>query len=42
VLLDLNLREKFYTAEILRRCCLQADILKMSEAELIIARTMLG
>ena len=42
VLLDINLREKFYTAELLRRCCLQADILKMNEAELIIARTLLG
>ena len=42
VLLDINLREKFYTAELLRRCCLQADIFKMNEAELIIARTLLG
>jgi len=42
VLLDVNLREKFYTADLLRRVCLQADILKMNEAELIIARTMLG
>jgi fructokinase len=42
VLLDVNLREKFYTADLLRRCCLQADILKMNEAELIIARTLLG
>ena len=42
VLLDVNLRGEYYTAELLRRCCLQADILKMNEAELIIARTMLG
>ena len=42
VLLDVNLRETFYTADLLRRCCLQADILKMNEAELIIARTLLG
>jgi fructokinase len=42
VLLDVNLRQSFYTAERLRRCCLQADILKMNEAELIIARTLLG
>ena len=42
VLLDVNLREEFYTADLLRRCCLQADILKMNEAELIIARTLLG
>lgn len=42
VLLDVNLREHFYTAELLRRCCLQADILKINEAELIIARTLLG
>lgn len=42
VLLDLNLRQNFYTADILRRCCLQADILKLNEAELVIARTLLG
>lgn len=42
VLLDVNLRQDFYTADLLRRCCLQADILKMNEAELIIARAMLG
>jgi len=42
VLLDINLREDYYTADLLRRCCLQADILKMNEAELIIARTLLG
>ncbi len=42
VLLDVNLREKFYTADLLTHCCLQADILKINEAELIIARTLLG
>ncbi|HUV38884.1 MAG TPA: PfkB family carbohydrate kinase, partial [Planctomycetota bacterium] len=42
ILLDVNLRQSFYTADLLRRCCLQADVLKMNEAELIIARTMLG
>ncbi len=42
VLLDVNLREQFYSAELLRRCCLQADILKINEAELLIARTLLG
>jgi fructokinase len=42
VLLDLNLRQKFYSADLLRRCCLQADILKMDEGEMIIARTLLG
>jgi len=42
VLLDVNLRGTFYTADLLRQCCLQADILKLNEAELIIARTMLG
>ena len=42
VLLDVNLREPFYSAETLRRCCLQADILKINEAELLIARTLLG
>ena len=42
VLLDVNLRGTFYSAETLRRCCLQADILKINEAELLIARTLLG
>lgn len=42
VLLDVNLREQFYSAELLRRCCLQADILKINEAELLIARTLMG
>ena len=42
VLLDVNLREQFYSAELLRRCCLQADILKINEAELLVARTLLG
>ena len=42
VLLDINLRGNFYSADLLRRCCLAADILKMNDAELIIARTMLG
>ncbi len=42
VLLDVNLRGTHYSAELLRQCCLQADILKINEAEFLIARTLLG